>query len=132
MARPVLVVLAGLLLAGNATAAAPVKATLTVTSKAPTVGGPWRWTVRTNASGKPVKATVRIQILLSGSVVGCWKDGKMQGCTGSKAGDPIASRGTLSKPIAWTEESRNVPLTFQALVTAGGKTTALKTEIRVK
>ncbi len=123
--------LAAAIAAGTATAAAPVKATLSVTSKTPAVDMPWRWTVKTSAGGKPAEATVKIQILLGGAVVGCWKGGKMQPCTGAKAGDPIPSKGTVSKPISWTTQSRNIPLVFQALVTAGGKTTTLKTQLKV-
>jgi hypothetical protein len=127
LAGTVVAVLAG----AAAAAAGPVKATLSVTSNAPAVGAPWRWTVRTTSGGKPAAATVRIQILLGGAVVGCWKGGKMQACTGKNAGDPIPSKGTLSKPIRWTAQSRSVPLTFQALVKAGGKTRILKAPIRV-
>jgi hypothetical protein len=125
-------VLVAAILPAPAASAAPVKATLTVTSKTPAVGVPWRWTVRTTAASKPAKASVRIQILLSGVVVGCWKAGKMQPCSGPTAGDPIASKGTVTKPIAWTEQSRNIALTFQAVVTAGGKTQKLKAQLKVK
>lgn len=128
----VLAALATAVLAGPAAAAAPVRATLTVTSTTPAVGAPWRWTVKTTAAGKPVKATVKIQILLGATVVGCWQNGKMQACTGAKSGHPIASRGTVSKPIAWTAQSRNVPLTFQAVVTAGGKTQRLRARLTVR
>ncbi|HJU49038.1 MAG TPA: hypothetical protein VJ689_12940, partial [Gaiellaceae bacterium] len=120
--RAALVILTAACLAAQASAAAPVRATLAVTSTTPAVGAPWRWTVRTTAAGKPAKATVKVQILLGGTVVGCWKDGKMQPCSGANAGDPIASRGVLSKPIAWTQASRDVALTFQAVVRAGGRT----------
>jgi len=119
-------------LVSPAAGATPVKAALTVTSATPAVGTQWRWTVRTTAAGKPVKATVRIQIAFGSSVVGCWKGGKMQQCSGAKAGDPISSTGTVSKTIRWTAESRGVPLTFRALVTAGGKTRTLKTQITVR
>lgn len=120
------------LVAGSVSAATPVKATLTVTDKTPAVGAPWRWTVKTTSGGKPAKATVRIQILFGTMVVGCWKGGKMQRCTGAKAGDQIHSKGAISKPVRWTAESRHVPLTFRAIVTSGGKTRTLKTTITVE
>ena len=105
MTRVRLIALAAVLLTGvGAAAATPVKATLTVTSATPAVGAPWRWTVKTAAAGKPVKATVKIQILLGDTVVGCWKSGQMQACQGAKAGDPIPSKGTISKPISWIEQ----------------------------
>jgi hypothetical protein len=126
------VILTAACLAAQASAATPVKATLTVTSTTPAVGAPWRWTVRTTAAGKPAKATVKIQILLAGAVVGCWKGGKMRACTGASAGDPIASRGVLTKPIAWTQESRNVALTFQAVVRTGARTQKLHVALRVR
>lgn len=132
MRRLALAALAAALLAAPATAATPVKATLSVTSRTPAVGAPWRWTVKTTAAGKPARATVKIQILLGATVVGCWKGGKMQACTGAKAGDPIPSRGTVSRPIAWTDQSRNIALTFQAVVTAGGKTQRLRAQLEVK
>ena len=118
-------------LGGAARAATPVRATLTVTSTSPAVGVPWRWTVRTVSGGMPARATVKIQILLGGAVVGCWKGGMMKPCAGPLAGDPIPSRGTVSKPIAWTAQSRGIPLTFQAVVTAGGRTQKLRAQLRV-
>lgn len=119
--------------AGVAGAAAPVNVTLTTTSATPAVGAPWKWTiVARNAKGKPVAARAKIQILIGKAVVGCWRAGAMAQCSGAKAGDPIAFTGKRSGVIIWPAQSRGVGLTFRALVTAKGRTKALKAPVKVR
>ena len=125
-----LVLLAALAVAAPATAA--VKLTLTATSAAPKVGEAWRWTVTARDGAKPVTARVRLQILLGGTVVGCWKGGAMAQCTGAASGDAIAFRGKRTGVIRWPVESVGVPLTFQAVVTAGKRTQRLRTVVQVQ
>ena len=108
-----------------------VTAKLTATTHAPTVGGPWKWTVSVTDAGKPVAVKARIQIVAFGTVVGCWKSGRMQPCTGTAAGDVLSFVGRKAGTIRWTPESRGVSLTFQVVLTAGGKTTKLRYAVKV-
>jgi hypothetical protein len=125
-------VAAALLAAGSASAAV-VKATLTATTHTPKVGQAWRWTlVVTDGTGKALPAKAKLQILFANMVVGCWKGGRMRQCTGLNSGDPISFVGRRSGIIRWTADSRGVQLTFQAVVTAAGKTTRLRYPVTVK
>lgn len=107
-------------------------AKLTATTHAPTVGAPWKWTVSVADAGKPVAAKARIQIVAFGVVVGCLKSGRMQPCTGAAPGDVLSFVGRKAGTIRWTPESRAVSLTFQVVVTAGGKTTRLRYPLKVR
>lgn len=132
MSGRVLALLAAAALLVAAPASAAVRATLTATTHTPKVGQAWRWTVVvTNASGTPVRAKARLQLVTFGMVVGCWKGGRMQQCSGAKAGDLLTFTGRKTGTIRWTAASRGVPLTLQAVVTAGGKTTKLRYAVKV-
>ena len=116
-----------------AASAAVVKATLTGSTHRPVVGKPWTWTlVVEDGSGKALPAKAKLQITVAGMVVGCWKAGKMQPCHGATAGTTISFVGKKTGVIRWTAESKGVPLTFRALVTAGGKTTKLRYAVTVR
>jgi len=116
-----------------APANAAVRFTLTTTSKTPKVGEQWRWTVTVREGGKPVSARVKLQILFGQMIVGCWTGGKMAQCkNGAAAGDPIAFNGRRTGVITWTADSVGVPLTFQAVVTAGKQTRRLGTPVQVR
>lgn len=119
----------GLILAAPATAA--VTAKLSATTHTPAVGQAWRWTVTATDAGTPVAAKARVQIVAFGTVVGCWKSGRMQPCSGANAGDVLSFVGRKAGTIRWTPESRGVPLTFQVVVTARGKTTRLRYAVKV-
>src|SRR5881397_1808702 len=89
-----------------AASAAVVKATLTASTHRPVVGKPWTWTlVVEDGSGKTLPAKAKLQITVVGKKTGV---------------------------IRWTAESKGVPLTFQALVTAGAKTTKLRYAVTVR
>lgn len=114
-------------------AAAAVTATLTATTKTPAVDQPWKWTLTVkNTAGKPVRATAQLQILVAGTVVGCWRDGQMAPCTGPRAGDPIAFTGRRTGVIRWPAEARGVTLTFQAVLRAAGVTKRLRYPLTVR
>lgn len=124
----------GLLLvaAASATAATPIRATLTTTTPTPRVDQPWRWTVTVrDSSGAPLRARLKLQILLGGTVVGCWQGGAMRQCSGASPGDWIAFRGKRSGVLRWPAESAGVRLTFQALVKAAGQTRRLRAPVTV-
>jgi hypothetical protein len=97
-------------------APAPIRVTLTAQSHHPRVGKLWRYEVRvTDASGRPVPARVHLQILFGGSPVG-------------QIGRHVVANGvwreTLGAPgnPPFPARARGVPLVFQAVVTARGKT----------
>jgi hypothetical protein len=123
-----------LALASSGRAASPVvKATLRTSTPTPTVDAPWRWVVVVkDGKGKPLAARMRLQILLGTLVVGCWKGGTMVQCTGASSGSWIRFKGTRRGVLTWPAESVGVKLTFQAVVTAAGKTIRLRTPVRVQ
>jgi hypothetical protein len=122
-----------LVAAASATAAAPIRATLTTTTPTPRVDQPWRWTVTVrDRGGAPLRARMKLQILLGETVVGCWKGGAMTQCAGASPGDWIAFRGKRSGILRWPAESVGVALTFQAIVKAAGQTRKLRAPVTVK
>ena len=81
-----LLCLGALALVGVASAANPIKATLTTSTTEPLIGEPWRYTIAVkDRAGKPLAAKVRLQILDGKRVVGCWKSGAMVRCSGDRA-----------------------------------------------
>jgi hypothetical protein len=130
--RLAVVLLSALVLAAAASATV-VKASLTGSTHRPVVGKPWTWTlVVADGSGKALPAKAKLQITVAGIVVGCWKAGKMQACRGATAGTSISFVGKKTGVIRWTAESKGVPLTFRALVAAGGTTTKLRYAVTVR
>ena len=125
---------ASVLVAGQAGAAAPVvKATLMTSTPTPAVDEPWRWTVVVrDRTGKPLAARMRLQILLGTAVVGCWKRTAMAPCTGVNSGTWIVFKGVRTGVITWPAQSAGVKLTFQAVVSAAGKTTRLRAPVTVQ
>jgi hypothetical protein len=89
---------------------------LTADSHHPRVGKPWHYEVRvTDASGKPVAARIHLQIVFGGAPVGQIgrhrvANGIWQETIGAGANQPFPAK------------ARNVPLAFEAIVTAAGQT----------
>lgn len=134
MTRLVVLLLAAALLASSAmAAAASVKAALKTSSATPVVDQPWRWTVLVrDSAGKPLVAKLRLQILFGSLVVGCWKGTAMTQCSGPRSGDWIRFKGKRSGTLTWPAQSVGVKLTFQAVVSAGGKTLRLRAPVTVR
>lgn len=125
--------IAALVFAAAATAATPLRATMTTSSTKPVVDEPWRYTVRVkNAAGKPLAAKMRLQILFGTVVVGCWKGTAMTQCTGVNAGTWIAFRGKRTGVIVWPAQSLGIKLTFQAIVVAERRTLRLRAPVTVQ
>jgi hypothetical protein len=120
-------------MAAVAVAATPMKARLTTSTTRPVVGQPWHWkvTVR-SATGAPLRARVRLQILLAETVVGCWKGRAMVQCSGRKAGDWLVFRGKRAGVLTWPAESVGPKLMFQAVVTARRQTKRLRAPVTVQ
>jgi hypothetical protein len=122
LAATLLAVLAGCGGHGARTAAshpkpAPkIRVELTAATHHPRVGKPWHYEVRvTNAAGKPVPATVHLQILFAGAPVG--QVGRHRVANGVWS-ETIGARGNAPFPA----RARGVRLVFQAVVTALGQT----------
>lgn len=129
----VAVLLGAVLVAGAPAAPGPPHVKLTTGTPKPVVGQPWRWTVTArSASGKPLAAKMRLQILLGSIVVGCWKGAAMAQCTGAGSGTWIRFRGKRTGVLTWPAESVGVKLTVQAVVVAGGQTRKLRAPVTVQ
>jgi hypothetical protein len=99
---------------------------LTAQSHHPRVGERWRYEVRvTDAAGRPVPASVHLQILFGGIPVG--QVGRHRVATG-------VWRETLGVPgnPPFPARARGQPLVFQAVVTAKGQTRKASWWIRVR
>ena len=131
--RAFAVVVTTLALAAPAAAAQPIRATLTTSTPTPVVDRPWRYTVTVrNAAGRPLAARTRLQILVGGTIVGCWKAGRLAQCLDGSPGQWIAFRGKRSGVLTWPAQSVGVTLTFQVVVQAGGQTRRLRAPVTVR
>jgi hypothetical protein len=131
--RALVVVALALLLAVPATAAAPIRAKLTTSGPTPVVDQPWRYTVTArSASGAPLAARMKLQLLLGETVVGCWRAGAMVQCFSRAAGDWIAFKGRKTGVLRFPAQSVGVKLTFQATVRASGQVRRLRAPVTVK
>jgi hypothetical protein len=127
------VLAAAFALVAPAGAAPPIRATLTASTPTPVVDRPWRYTVVVrSATGQPIAARMRLQILLGQTVVGCWKGGRMTQCADGGLGDWIAFRGRRSGVLTFPAESVGVRLTFRAVVRASGQVRLLRAPVTVR
>ena len=92
-----------------------IRVRLTADSHHPRVGRPWHYEVRvTDSAGRPVAATIHLQILFGGSPVG-------------QVGRHRVANGVWSETIGtgrnapFPAKARGVPLVFEAVVTAKGQ-----------
>jgi hypothetical protein len=123
---------AGLALVSSATAA-PIVAKLTTSTSRPVVGQPWRYTITVrSASGAPLAARTKLQLLLGETVVGCWKGGAMVQCFSNAEGEWITFRGKRSGVLRFPAQSLGVKLTFQAIVKAQRQTRRLRAFVTVQ
>jgi hypothetical protein len=107
-------------------AAGKIHVRLLADSHRPRVGKPWHYQVRvTDAAGRPVPATVHLQILFEGSPVG-------------QIGRHRVANGVWSETIGgdrnapFPARARGLPLVFEAIVTARGQTRRARYPIRVR
>jgi hypothetical protein len=114
-------------------AAASIRAKLTTSTPTPVVDQPWRFTLTVkNASGAPLTARAKLQLLLGETVVGCWKGGAMVQCFGQSPGDWITFRGRRTGVLRFPAESLGVKLTFQAVVRSQRETRRLRAAVTVR
>jgi len=127
-----LVVLA-LLLATPASAVGPIKAKLTTSTPTPLVDQPWRYTLTVKgATGAPLRARAKLQLLLGETVVGCWRAGAMVQCFSQTAGDWVTFKGKRTGVLRFPAQSLGVKLTFQAIVKAQRQTRKLRAPVTVR
>lgn len=125
--------LVALALALSASAASPIKMTLKTSTATPVVDRPWRYTVTVKSgAGKPLAARMRLQILVGGAIVGCWKGGEMAQCLDGSLGQWLRFRGRRSGVLTWPAQSVGAKLTFRAVVRVGGRTRILLAPVRVR
>ena len=126
------IVVLALVLALQASAAAPIRAKLTTGGATPTADQPWRYTVTVRSGqGVPLVAKMKLQLLLGQTVVGCWKGGEMVQCFSRTAGDWIAFKGKRTGVLRFPAQAVGVALTFQATVRASGQVRRLRAPITV-
>jgi hypothetical protein len=97
----------------------PFRARLIAATHRPKVNAPWPFTVRvTDLSGRPLRATLHMQILYGGAVVG-------QVDTGARYTFVGSWHERKGQEVTWPAESRGTTLVFEVVVTAKHRTTKL-------
>lgn len=80
------------------------RVTLAAPTHRPSVGAPWRITIRAHGpGGRPLRAAVRYRFLFGGSVVARRSHYRF--------------RGTFHDTLRWPARAADLPLTFRAVVT---------------
>jgi hypothetical protein len=99
--------------------ALPFKATLHAPTHTPRVNRPWPiWIRVTDRAGRPIRARLTMRFLFAGVPVGKVDNGRVYTFTGTW-------RERKGEEITFPAEGRGHRLTFQALVTARGRTAKL-------
>jgi hypothetical protein len=99
--------------------AAAFKASLAAPTHRPRVKRPWPITIHaTNLAGDPIRARLTMRLLFAGVPVGKVDNGRAYTFTG-------VWREKKGEEIKFPSQSRGQRLTFQALVTARGRTIKL-------
>jgi hypothetical protein len=104
--------------------AAAFKASLAAPTHRPRVNHPWPIAIRAaDLAGHPIRARLTMRLLLAGVPVGKVDNGRVYTFTG-------VWREKKGEEIEFPAQSRGQRLTFQALVTARGKTIKLSYWVR--
>ena len=104
--------------------ALPFKATLHAPTHTPRVNTPWPISIRvTDLRARPIRARLSMRLLFAGIPVGKVDNGRVYTFLG-------AWREQKGEEIKFPGESRGQRLTFQALVTAKGRTVKLNYWVR--
>jgi hypothetical protein len=132
--RPLLMLLAtALVLTATATAADPIRASMSTTATTAVVGTPWRYTIAvSDQAGRPLAARVRLQALRGNLVVACWRAGAMRACSSATAGAWIALKGERTGTIRWPASSVGTKLSFQATLVTGTRSLRLRAPVTVR
>lgn len=109
-----------------ARAVPPFRVTIAGATHTPRANAAWPVTIRvTDASGKPVAARLKMRILFGGAPVGQVDNGRVYRFVGSWREQP-------GQEITWPASAVGQPLTFQAVVTAKGRTRRVDFAVRVR
>jgi hypothetical protein len=130
-----LVVLAVLALTvvASATAASPVRATMSTSSTKPLAETPWRYTVVVkDRAGMALAAKMRLQVLSGSTVVRCWKRTRLVACRNAGAGTWISFKGERTAVLRWPAQVAGMKLAFQAIVVSGTRSLRLRTPVTVQ
>jgi len=107
--------------------ALPFRATLSVPALAPKANARWPYAVRViDAKGKPLAAKITVRTV---DPLGGKHPVQFERKKTNIVAFPIM--GTFTDAVVWPAEAQGVPLTFQVVVTALGKTTTLAKRITV-
>lgn len=128
-----LLALAALALVAAAPAsAATVNATLVTSTRAPRVGEQWRYSVTVRVDGRPAAALLRVELVVAGEAVGCWKRVRLVRCAGGRPSGWISVGGRRRAALRWPSWLAGTRLTFRATVRAGGTTLTLDAPVLVR
>ena len=117
----------------SATAASPIRATMSTSSTKPLAETPWRYTVVVkDRAGKALAAKMRLQVLSGSTVVRCWKRSRLAVCSNAGAGTWIAFTGKRTGVIRWPAQSAGAKLTFRAIVVSGTRSLRLRAPVTVQ
>ena len=117
----------------SASAANPVRATLTTSSAHPVVGLPWRYTVAVkDDGGQPLAARVRLQIVRGPIVIGCRMRTAVVRCSGARAGTWIPFAGRHLGAFAWPSFAVGPRLAFRAIVVRDAQALRLRAPVSVR
>ena len=109
----------------TARAASAIRVALTADTHTPRAGARWSYSVRVaDDRGKPLPARVHLQVVFGGAAVGQVGVHRVRGVWKETLGTP-------GNP-PWPARSRGLPLTFQAVVTARGRTVKRNWWIKVR
>jgi hypothetical protein len=129
----VLCALAATIAAAAEAVTEPVRATMSTSSTKPFADTPWRYTIVVKSrAGQPLAAKVRLQVLLRGAVVSCWKRAALRACSGANAGTWISFKGKRTGIIRWPARTAGEKLTFQAIVVTGTRSLRLQAPVIVR
>ena len=117
----------------SATAASPIRATMSTSSTEPLAETPWRYTVVVkDRAGKALAAKMRLQVLSGSTVVRCWERTRLVACSNAGAGTWISFRGKQTGVLRWPAQSAGEKLTFQAIVVTGTRSLRLRAPMTVQ
>jgi hypothetical protein len=103
-----------------------VRVRISAATHTPRANAPWPVTIRvTGSDNKPLKAKLTMRVLLGAIEVGKVEDGRVYRIIG-------VWREPKGEEITWPPASRGQPLTFQAVVTALGRTVRKNWWIKVR
>lgn len=119
------------LVAAAPASAATVNATLMTSTRAPAAGDHWRYSLTVRVDGRPAPALLRLELVVAGEPVGCWKRVRLVRCSRGRPSDWISVRGRRRASLRWPGWLAGTRLTFRATVRAESTTLTLDAPVVV-